>query len=79
MITPLFLFSGTFFPISRLPRLLQQVAAATPLYHGVELTRGLALNTLTWPAALVHVAYLTALTLVGLFTAMRVFESKLHA
>lgn len=79
VITPLFLFSGTFFPISRLPRLLQQVAAVTPLYHGVELTRGLALNTLTWPAALVHVGYLAVLTLVGLFAAMRVFKTKLHA
>ena len=79
VITPLFLFSGTFFPVSRLPRLLQQVAAATPLYHGVELTRGLALQTLTWPAALVHVAYLATLTLVGLLAAIRVFEAKLRA
>lgn len=79
VITPLFLFSGTFFPVSRLPRLLQQVAAATPLYHGVELTRGLALHTLTWPAALVHVAYLVTMALVGLFAAMRVFEAKLRA
>ena len=79
VITPLFLFSGTFFPVSRLPRVMQHLAAATPLYHGVELTRGLALNTLTWQAALVHVSYLVALAIVGLYAATRVFNAKLHA
>ena len=38
---PLFLFSGTFFPVSQLPGWLQAVADATPLYHGVALCRGL--------------------------------------
>ena len=40
-ITPLFLFSGTFFPISSLPVVLQGLAWLTPLFHGVALTRGL--------------------------------------
>src|SRR6476661_7758788 len=34
-ITPLFLFSGTFFPVSSLPAALQVLAWLTPLYHGV--------------------------------------------
>ena len=42
---PLFLFSGTFFPISQLPDWLQPVAWVTPLWHGVELCRALALGT----------------------------------
>ncbi|HEX5696063.1 MAG TPA: ABC transporter permease, partial [Acidimicrobiia bacterium] len=42
-IIPLFLFSGTFFPISQLPEFLQRVAYATPLFHGVELVRKIAL------------------------------------
>ncbi len=41
---PLFLFSGTFFPIAQLPGWLQPVAQATPLYHGVALCRGLVLG-----------------------------------
>ena len=41
IITPLFLFSGVFFPVSRLPEPLQLVAWCTPLFHGVELVRGL--------------------------------------
>ena len=34
-ITPLFLFSGTFFPIESLPGFVQPLAWLTPLYHGV--------------------------------------------
>ena len=44
-IIPLFLFSGTFFPISQLPAWLQAVAYATPLYHGVALCRDLTLGS----------------------------------
>ena len=49
VITPLFLFSGVFFPIDRLPEALQTLAGFTPLFHGVELTRGLTLGTLDRP------------------------------
>jgi lipooligosaccharide transport system permease protein len=44
-ITPLFLFSGTFFPIAQLPELIRPVAYLTPLYHGVQLSSDLALGT----------------------------------
>ena len=44
LITPLYLFSGTFFPIDRLPEPLQAVAFVTPLYHGVDLARHVALG-----------------------------------
>ncbi len=41
-ITPMFLLSGTFFPLSLLPGVLQTVALAVfPLTHVVDLTRGL--------------------------------------
>ena len=39
-ITPLFLFSGTFFPIEQLPSVLQPLAWLTPLYHGVAARPG---------------------------------------
>lgn len=79
IITPLFLFSGVFFPVTRLPEPLQAVAAATPLFHGVELTRGLALHTLGWTAAAVHVGYLMALTACGVYAGVRTFSGKLRA
>lgn len=43
-ITPLFLFSGIFFPISDLPAAVRPVAWFTPLHHGVELLRSLCLT-----------------------------------
>ena len=79
VITPLFLFSGVFFPVSRLPGLLQTLAAVTPLFHGVELTRGLALQTLTWHAAAVHTAYLAGLLALGTAAAVWTFTRKLRA
>ena len=41
-ITPMFLFSGIFFPFNQLPDWVEVVAWFTPLYHLVEITRGLA-------------------------------------
>jgi len=38
-ITPMFLFSGTFFPISTLPDWAQRLSVVFPLYHMVEMTR----------------------------------------
>jgi lipooligosaccharide transport system permease protein len=65
VITPLFLFGGAFFPISRLPLFLQWVAWATPLSHGVALTRGLVLGTLGTPDAALHVAVLIVYVVAG--------------
>lgn len=39
VITPLMLFSGVFFPVDRLPIVLELLAWVTPLWHGVELCR----------------------------------------
>jgi lipooligosaccharide transport system permease protein len=65
VVLPMTLFSGTFFPISQLPRVVQPLAWISPLWHGTALARGAALGTLRlWPAA-GHLAYLTALLVVG--------------
>jgi len=69
-IIPMFLFSATFFPLSRYPEALQWVVQATPLYQGVALERGLVLGELSW-TMLVNVAYLVVLGLVGLRVAGR--------
>jgi lipooligosaccharide transport system permease protein len=78
-ITPLFLFSGVFFPITQLPRPLPTVAAFTPLFHGVELTRGLMLHSLTASAAVGHIAYLAAMLAIGTWAAVHTFTRRLHA
>ena len=66
-ITPLFLFSGTFFPLTSLPAFLQPLAWLTPLYHGVALTRGLSLGTIVSDPvfAVVHLVALLAFIAAG--------------
>ena len=77
-ITPLFLFSGVFFPLSRLPEPLQWIAWLTPLFHGVELVRALTLNTVSSPIWIAHVAYLAILTSAGAALAVRTFGRALR-
>ena len=78
-ITPLFLFSGTFFPVEQLPTPLQVVAWLTPSYHGVALTRDLALGTVgDQPLVeLVHLLVLLGFTAVGTVLAVRLITRKL--
>jgi lipooligosaccharide transport system permease protein len=78
-ITPLFLFSGTFFPIESLPAILQPIAWVTPLYHGVALSRGLSLGTATADPLVmaVHFAVLIGFVVAGAWAATRTFERKL--
>jgi lipooligosaccharide transport system permease protein len=78
-VTPLFLFSGTFFPIQSLPSFLQPIAWLSPLWHGVELCRELMLGTVTGEPllALVHALVLVALTVIGIAVALRTVEARL--
>lgn len=77
VITPLFLFSGTFFPITQLPVPIQWIAYLTPLWHGVSLTRGIALGTLDVPLALVNVMVLGTFMVVGVLLAGIAFSRRL--
>ena len=79
VITPLFLFSGTFFPVSSLPLFLQPIAWLTPLYHGVSLTRALSLGTISEDPllAVVNVLFLTVFVVVGTWFAMRTIGRRL--
>jgi len=64
-ITPMFLFSGTFFPITQLPEWIQPFAYVTPLWHAVEVARRMAIGTATTLPIWQHLAYLVALFVVG--------------
>jgi lipooligosaccharide transport system permease protein len=77
VIVPMFLFSGTFFPVSQMPLLLELLAYVTPIWHGVELCRGLMLGTIEVLPALGHVAYLLAWTIGGLVLARRAYRRRL--
>jgi lipooligosaccharide transport system permease protein len=80
-ITPLFLFSGTFYPVESLPAIVQPLAWLTPLYHGIVLARGLSLGTIgvspTIPLAFVHLAILLGFIGVGTFFAVRLISARL--
>jgi len=75
---PLFLFSGTFFPITQLPAWLRPVAYLTPLWHGVTLCRSLSLGTATLGGALIHVGYLAGLAAVGVAVGNRTYQRRLY-
>ena len=77
VIMPMFIFSGTFFPVSQLPEVLQYVAYATPLWHAVSLARGIALEMLDPAVAVINVAYLSAFVVVGLMWSYRTFGRRL--
>jgi lipooligosaccharide transport system permease protein len=77
VILPMFLFSGTFFPIDRLPPPLEIVAFLTPLWHGVDLCRQLVLGEVVAWLALLHVAYLLAWIAVGLSLALFTYRRRL--
>jgi len=79
LITPLFLCSGVFFPVSGLPPWLQSLVGLTPLYHGVELVRGLVLGSLDARAGAVHVVYLMGLSALGVAIALKTFRRRLYA
>ncbi|HEY3955982.1 MAG TPA: ABC transporter permease [Streptosporangiaceae bacterium] len=69
-ILPMFLFSGSFYPLSVYPAALRVVVEVTPLYQGVALLRGLTLGAVD-PAMLLHVLYLAVMGLAGLAVASR--------
>jgi lipooligosaccharide transport system permease protein len=76
VILPMFLFSGTFFPISSLPTPLEVIAWLTPLWHGVTLCRDLTLGTVGW-GDLGHLAYLLAFVAAGLLAARWTYTRRL--
>ena len=77
LVMPLFLFSGSFFPISRLPSALQTFARITPLWHGVDLCRSLILGTAGFGRSVLHVLYLCVWIVGGWLVCLRTFDRRL--
>ena len=76
VVLPMFLFSGTFYPIDAYPEVLQLFVRLTPLYQGVDLIRSLTVGVIS-PVLLVHVAYLSIMGLVGLAVTSRRLDKLL--
>ena len=77
IMTPLFLFSGIFFPVSQLPAFMRPIAWIMPLWHGVQADRSLALGTPDFAAIAGHMAYLLVVIAVGGWLARRAFIQRL--
>ncbi len=77
VIVPMFLFSGTFFPVSRLPLPLEWLAYATPLWHGVDLCRELTLGNVHLLRAVGHVVYLLLFVVAGFVWGQRTYMRRL--
>ena len=77
IVMPMFLFSGTFFPIEGvLPDWLVTIISFTPLYHGIGLIRGLSTG-IVGVEQLVSLTYLVGFFAICLWIAMRRMERKL--
>ncbi len=76
VVLPLFLFSGTFYPIETYPEPIRLIVQLSPLYQGVDLIRLLTIGAIS-PILLVHVAYLLVVGFIGLFVVSRRLDKLL--
>ncbi len=75
---PLFMFSGTFFPLTSMPSFLQWIGWISPLWHSTELGRHLTYGhplstTMIW----VHFIFLSVMLVGGLYFSARIFTKRL--
>ena len=78
VIMPMFLFSGTFFPLQSMPIYLQPIGWISPLWHATELGREAAFDYgLSNTMVFIHIVYLMTLVITGLTLAARQFERRL--
>jgi lipooligosaccharide transport system permease protein len=73
---PMFLFSGTFFPVTAFHGVLRWIVEATPLYRGVVLCRELTTGVLSWESGL-SVVYLVVMGAIGLLVVRRRLDTLL--
>jgi lipooligosaccharide transport system permease protein len=76
VITPMFMFSGIFFPPNRLPHAVQGAIWLTPLYHVAHLSRSFVLGQLS-PALLGDVLWIAVFTAIAMLFPARLIARKL--
>lgn len=78
IIMPLFLFSGTFYPLTSMPLFLQWIGWLSPLWHSIELGRYLTYgHHLSQSALLLHCLYMVVMLVGGLIFACKTFNRRL--
>jgi lipooligosaccharide transport system permease protein len=76
VVLPMFLFSGTFYPLDAYPEAIRLIVQLTPLYQGVDLIRSLTVGAIS-PVLLFHVAYLALMGVAGLVVTSRRLDKLL--
>lgn len=78
VIMPLFLFSGTFYPLTNMPIYLQWIGWISPLWHATELGRWLTYgHEISTQMLYVHFVFLNSLLLIGVIASRRIFTRRL--
>ena len=70
VLLPMFLFSGSFYPLDVFPEWLQTIIRLFPLAHAIDLVRGLTLGNISWALA-GHAMYFVVMIVIGLFFTTR--------
>ncbi|NDB08497.1 MAG: hypothetical protein EBX97_07515 [Actinobacteria bacterium] len=79
VIMPMFLFSGTFYPLTNMPIYIQPIGWISPLWHATELGRFLTYDyPISLTMAIIHIAVMLVLLVTGLLWAFRNFERRLE-
>jgi len=78
VIMPLFLFSGTFYPLTNMPIYLQWIGWISPLWHATELGRWLSYgHEISTLMLYTHFIFLNSLLLIGIIASRRIFTRRL--
>ncbi len=78
VIAPMFLFSGTFYPLEQMPIYLQPIGWVSPLWHATQLGRNLSYGMeLSSGMFLVHIGYLALMGIAGMFFVYPKFRERL--
>ena len=78
VIMPLFLFSGTFYPLTNMPIYLQWIGWISPLWHATELGRWLTYShEISTLMLYTHFIFLNSLLLIGIIASRRIFTRRL--
>jgi lipooligosaccharide transport system permease protein len=76
---PMFLFSGTFYPLSQMPIFLQFFGWISPLWHATEIGRYLTYDySISGPMLAMHFGVLITMVVVGLTASFKIFATRLE-
>lgn len=80
LITPMFMFSGTYYPIESLPSYLQWIGWISPVWHSTDFGRAISYgHPVTAATMVIHVLYFVVIAAIGFYIAYPKFAKKLAA